>query len=172
MTSDSLLYTRHADDATASGLKKIASLSRTAVSSMSDVLWTIDARNDYTENLADRLREHAEEMLMPLGAEVHIDLKIAPRMSLPSGTRQQLYFIFKEAVNNIVKHSRPTFVTIRYLHNENGFELLIENDGMIGKSGSSKGQGLKNIAMRAKRIGAVAEIIPGEDRFRIQVNSC
>lgn len=170
MTSDNLLYTKQPDQPTTSGLKKIAKLSRTAVSSMSDILWTIDARNDYTGNLADRMREHAEEMLWPTGAGLHFDLQIAPKISLPPALRQQLYFIFKEAVNNIVKHSHPTSVSILYHHSENGFELIIENDGRSAKhTTSSQGQGLKNMNMRAKRVHAKAEITHENDHFKIRI---
>lgn len=169
MTSDSLLYRRSPDQPTATGLQKIAALSRAAVSSMSDVLWTIDARNDYTGNLADRMREHAEEMLLPLHAELHFDFTVAPKMSLASGVRQQLYFIFKEAINNIVKHSHPTQVTVSYRHNEKGFELLIRNNGVIDKQARTGRLGLKNIAMRARRIHATAEIASEKDDFSIHI---
>jgi ligand-binding sensor domain-containing protein/signal transduction histidine kinase len=170
MTSDNLRYSSHSESDRVSKLQKIASLSRSAASSMSDILWAIDARNDYTGNLADRMREHAEEMLMPLGISLEFDFVVNQRMSIPSSLRQQLYLIYKEAINNIVKHSRPTGVQIHYHHNELGFKLSIVNNGCMEKGKfSSKGQGLKNIRMRAKKIHAHAAIYGEDDCFNVAV---
>ena len=156
MTSDNLRFTDYSAADRSTRLNKIASLSRTAASSMSDILWSIDARNDYTGNLADRFREHAEEMLLPRGIELNIDFNVSQRMSIASQLRQQLYLIFKEAINNIVKHSTAGTVKISYQHNEQGFRLMIANDGFFEKERkSTKGQGLKNMEMRAGRIHAV-----------------
>lgn len=170
MTSDNLQYSRNTEPERASKLQKIASLSRTAASSMSDILWAIDARNDYTGNLADRMREHAEEMLSPREVHPEFDFVVNQRMSISSELRQQLYLLYKEAINNIVKHSEATDVRISYHHNEQGFRLSIINNGVTAKERTStRGQGLKNIQMRARRIHATAIIKPEGDRFIVIV---
>ncbi len=158
ITSDQLQYGRGGSEEERSGkLQKIAALSRSAASSMSDILWAIDARNDYTGNLADRMREHAEEMLAPLGLQPEFDFAVNQKMQLPSALRQQLYLIFKEAVNNIVKHSCASRIRIIYRHNEGGYALRISNDGVLEKErASTKGQGLRNMQMRAAKVGAKA----------------
>lgn len=159
MTSDNLQYSSHSDADRSTKLQKIASLSRTAASSMSDILWAIDARNDYTGNLADRMREHAEEMLAPLSLHPEFDFAVNPRMSISSQLRQQLYMIYKEAINNVVKHSTANDVRIAYHHNEQGFRLSIVNNGYVPKEKpSTKGQGLKNMHMRAEKLHAKADI--------------
>ncbi len=170
MTSDNLRYSNHSEIDRTTKLQKIAALSRTAASSMSDILWAIDARNDYTGNLADRMREHAEEMLAPLNIHPHFDFVVNQRMSISSLLRQQLYLIYKEAINNIVKHSQATDVNILYHHNDQRFELRIVNDGYQEKEKSStKGQGLKNIRMRAAKIHATTRIAAEGDTFRVEI---
>lgn len=170
ITSDQLRYSRATEDEKTGKLQKIAALSRSAASSMSDILWAIDARHDYTGNLADRMREHAEEMLTPLEVQPEFDFAVNQRMQLPSALRQQLYLIFKEAVNNLVKHSRASHVRISYHHDEGGYTLRIANDGMPEKTRtSSGGQGLKNMRMRAAKVGGQAEAGASGGEFVVKV---
>lgn len=171
MTSDNLQYGKNSEVDRSTKLQKIASLSRSAASSMSDILWAIDARNDYTGNLADRMREHAEEMLAAIEVQPDFDFAVNQKMSIRSELRQQLYLLYKEAINNIVKHSRATEVRIRYHHNEQGFALSIFNNGVTEKERQSNGQGLKNIRMRAQRVHATAEIKKDGDEFWVKVES-
>jgi len=172
MTSDNLRNTRNTEADKSSKLQKIASLSRTAASSMSDILWAIDARNDYTGNLADRMREHGEEMLSAIGLHPHFDFKVNQRLSIPSQFRQQLYLIYKEAINNIVKHSTATEVNISYHHTEQGFYLSIVNDGYQEKEGSnSRGQGIRNMYMRASKLHATAQVGAQGNEFSVIIKN-
>lgn len=172
MVSENLRYGRNTEAQRNTKLDKIASLSRAAVASMSDVLWTIDSRNDFAGNLLDRMREHAEEMLFPLGIDVNFvtsgtDLK----RSVAANTRQDIYLLFKEAINNIARHSKADRVDIIYRINEKGFYLSISNNGVPeGGSDISTGQGLSNIRMRARKAGASVTIDRKDDLFIIEVH--
>jgi signal transduction histidine kinase len=170
ISTDSAKYTANTLEDKDERLDKIASLSRTATNTMSDVLWSIDARNDYAGNLTDRMREHAEAMLLPLGIDLefdftgtHQDQIVAPE------TRQHLYLIFKEAIHNIVKHSHATQVRVVYRQDKDQFRLVVFNNFPSDEVPSSrhKGQGLKNMAMRAKKIGAVLK--QGNEPFQYTV---
>lgn len=173
MVSENLRYGRNTEAQRNAKLDKIASLSRAAVASMSDVLWTIDSRNDFAGNLLDRMREHAEEMLFPLGIDVNFvisgtDLK----RSVAAHIRRDIYLLFKEAINNIARHSKADRVDIIYRINEKGFYLSITNNGApeTGSSDSSTGQGLSNIRMRARKAGASVSIDRKDDLFIIEVH--
>ena len=94
-------------------------------------------------------------------------------MNAPDTTlqlRQQLYLIFKEAVNNIVKHSRATEVSIGYRHGDGGFRLSIVNNGYSEKERvSTRGQGLRNMDMRAARVKASVTAEARGDLFAVVV---
>src|SRR5690606_31379687 len=110
---------------------KIAALSREATVTMGDILWAVDARNDMPGSLAERIREYAEELLLPMQVNLRVDVEDThPRQKMPIELRQQLYLIFKEAVNNVVKHAAVTRaeIILRY-HNENEFLFRVVNDG-------------------------------------------
>ena len=146
-------------------LRVIGEKSRKAMSKMSDVIWSIDSRNDKVGDLLYRMHEHAEEMFTPLSIQYHFRIgRLDRNVKMRVKIRQELYFIFKEAVNNIVKHANATRVDIHLFNNGNQFEMVIHDNGH-GKTkmnGYGKtGQGLANIRMRAQRIKAHLEILNG-----------
>lgn len=139
-------------------LNKITSVSRSAMSRMSDVIWSIDSRNDRVEDLIARMSEHAMDILDPLGVNWQLVVhNINRTKKMPVLLRENLYFIYKEAINNIGKHTDATMVTIKFANENKQFVLAINNDGQPKKmkhKSNKKGQGTANMEMRAEKIGA------------------
>ncbi len=154
--SDNLSEGNDPPDKQKEKLEKIAELGRDATMSMNDILWAIDARNDFAGSLADRMREYAEQMLTPANIIIRFTTSgIDHKQNISTQVRQNLYMIFKEALNNIVKHSSATEVDIRYRHDRAGFFLSVTNNGNDGEERPKlSGQGLRNMHMRAEKIGA------------------
>lgn len=173
MFSENLRYSKNSEDQRHAKLEKIALLSRNAIASMSDVLWTIDSRNDFAGNLLDRMREHAEEMLFPLGIDVNFVLSGTDlKQPITSDTRGEIYLIFKEAINNIAKHSDASRVDITYQIYDKSFLLKITNNKPRPEvSELSTGQGLNNMKMRATKIGARIKVEKKADQFTIEVGN-
>jgi signal transduction histidine kinase len=141
-------------------LTNITGISRSAVSTMKDMIWSIDARYDTMDGMISHMRDHIHNVLAPAdiaftfnhhGLQEHKKLSVA--------FRQNVYLIFKEAINNIVKHSGAGNVQID-LQKENGlFSMRIADDGTGIASGKhSSGQGLSNMQMRARRLNATLDI--------------
>jgi len=141
-------------------IEKIASTSRLATSTMSDVIWSFDARNDKMGNLIDRLREISDSILTPLNIETNFLIKsINEEKEIDSNIRQSLYLIFKEAINNIAKHSNAKSVNIHLENSGKDFVMVISDNGNKSPTNSvHSGQGLKNMRMRASAIEAEIEI--------------
>lgn len=161
MSADRLVTRMPRDSETRDKLEGVSALSREANVAMSDVLWTIDARNDFTGSLTDRMREHAEDLLLPRGIDVLIDFtEIDHSKKLSPEFRQHLFLLYKEIINNIIKHSRAEKVDILYKQINDHFVLYVKNDGVAeeNKEAVSTGQGLRNIKMRAELIHGTVEI--------------
>ncbi len=140
-------------------LGQIGEVSRKAISKMSDVIWSIDSRNDRVEDLLQRMKEHLAEVLEPKDVDYYIEtLRINPKAKIPVNIRQDLYLIFKEAVNNIAKHSDATEVRIRVFTEGKKFKMTIQDNGsgrkrqINGYENGKKGQGMANMRMRAHRL--------------------
>lgn len=137
-----------------SEIDQIAQASRQATSTMSDILWSVDARNDKVENLVDRMREHAETLLQPLSITISFEAKTAAQQIIDMATRQGALLIFKEAINNIARHSNATTVSIHVTVDRNEFSMSIADNGTAITAKNSTGQGIKNMKMRAGEIKA------------------
>ena len=141
-------------------MKQLGEQSRKVVSSLDDIVWSIDSRNDTAGDLTDRMQDYVNQVLSQKDIEVHYefdDLKMQER--LPVDVKENIYLIFKESVNNIAKHSNATKVYICFAFSGRNYELTIRDNGTAIQNGSRKsGQGLRNMHMRAERIGSEIQI--------------
>jgi len=73
--------------------------------------------------------------------------------------RRNLYLIFKEMLQNIIKHATASQVAI-VLQNKNGyFELQVSDNGVgIDPARNFSGFGMKNFQQRAQAVGGKIEI--------------
>ena len=164
MQSD-LLFELTTDQNSKDKLKLIGEKSRKAMSKMRDVIWSIDSRNDKLDDLLLRMHEHADEMLSPLGVQYHFEVSHVDRNAkIPVKVRQELYFIFKETINNIAKHANATQVEVNIANKGGQFEMIVSDNGQgkTPKTNGKTGQGLANIRMRAQRIDALLDIHNGQ----------
>jgi signal transduction histidine kinase len=137
-------------------LKGISDLSREVVLTMSDIVWSIDNRYDTFEALILRMKDFANEVLQARNINFDFEIKgIDPHRMLDPAMKQNLYLIFKEAINNIVKHSGAKTVRASLVSNHGRLELRIEDDGKGLPAGEiSRGNGLRNMTRRAKALSA------------------
>lgn len=149
-------------------LHRISEISRLTLSKMRDVVWSIDSRRDQVKDLLDRMRENAEEMLTPRDIIFQFELGELPlEKKLPVDVRQHLFLFYKEAINNIAKHSNATNVSIRFGQFADQFELSVHDNGTtIATTISSSGFGLQNLEMRAKKLGATF-LLNKEDGYKV-----
>lgn len=172
MQTDVMQFSIHDSDSKEK-LKQIGQVSRKAMSKMGDVLWSIDSRKDRMEELVFRMREHADEVLAPkeIACTIKVD-KIEMNKKVPVTIRQDLYFMFKEAINNVAKHSQATQVNVLLLHEGPSFVMTIKDNGRPNaepKINGKTGQGLSNLQMRAQRIQAHLTLEQQDDGFFIQI---
>jgi ligand-binding sensor domain-containing protein/two-component sensor histidine kinase len=135
-------------------LQSIGSLSREVVSTMSDIVWSIDNNNDTLAELINRMKDFATEVFEAKGIDFEFMLhKTEGNKILEPIVRQSIYLIFKEAINNVVKHAGATHVKVS-ITTHPYFELGIEDNGIgLPEQQSQTGNGLRNMKRRAESIG-------------------
>jgi ligand-binding sensor domain-containing protein/two-component sensor histidine kinase len=146
---------------TSEQLGTIAGISRGAVSTMKDVIWSIDARNDTMGGMIQYMHEHLHNMLIPANIDFELThTGLAENEKLHMNFRQNVYLTFKEAINNVVKHSGATRVEINLKKGNGQFSMVIKDNGkgMVDKKQTS-GQGLNNMRLRANRLKADLDIV-------------
>lgn len=151
----------YAEEEQTEELNKIAGVSRQAIHTMSDAVWSIDARSEKMVDLLERMKEYAMEFLSRANIEFSFDQnEISNRnQNLKPEFRQNIYLIFKEAINNVVKHSDADKVEVKITSLGKHFFMAIKDNGTLSKNaGKLPGQGLKNMKLRAERINGKIEI--------------
>lgn len=144
-------------------LKVIDGLCRKVISTMSDIVWSIDSRNDPINNLANRMKNLSFNLLNDEHTNVLFDVDIEEyNKKLPLDIRQNLYLIFKEALNNAVKYSDASEIKIS-LTAKNNIVLIISDNGKgLPEDYKTKGNGVRNMEMRAKQMNGKLEIKSGK----------
>ena len=155
-----LVHDEHDRDKMQVQAKKIGGMTREVISTLSDVVWTIDARNDTIEDLIDRMKEFAHTVLSARDITVSFRTNnITGEKRLSDEVRQNIFLIFKEAINNIAKHAQATEVHIEVKSHQKDLIMMIQDDGIGLHNGQKKnGHGLRNMTMRAKEIGGQLHI--------------
>ena len=134
-------------------LNEISSMGREAMERMRDTVWAIDSRKDKVENLIDKMRDHAEKNL-PLKKMKHVFINQVgdTKQFIDPEKRQNIYLIYKEAIANIMKHSNGDHVDIILSNDKGRLKLVIKDNGHEKPATNTEGQGLSNMAMRARKI--------------------
>lgn len=136
--------------------RNIGNLSRDVVNTMSDIIWSVDNKSDNVGDLIIRMKDFATEVLRSKGIEIAFEVnEINEKKSMNPVVKQNIYLIFKEAINNIIKHADSSCVQVKISNNNSGFEMVIQDNGKGMDSGANpKGHGLKNMGRRAAAINA------------------
>ncbi len=148
-----------------SGIKKrvesLNILSQEVISMMSDIVWSIDARNDTVQDMIDRMKNFAFNNI----AEKEIDVNFKSDCSIDNvklkiNVRQNIYLIFKEGFHNAVKYSNSEKIDVFVVANNNGISISIIDNGIgLTNKKNNLGNGLRNMKMRAERINGKLDFI-------------
>ncbi|HYV90319.1 MAG TPA: tetratricopeptide repeat protein [Chitinophagales bacterium] len=146
-------------------LQTIGESSRKMLDAMADIVWTINPANDQFEKIIMRMRSFAYELLGAKQIDFEFDADDdVTKTKLPMEVRKNLYLIFKEATNNMVKYSEATKAMFTIKNEKDRFSMMIRDNGKgFDATKESSGNGLKNMKKRALEIGALLLIdsMPG-----------
>jgi signal transduction histidine kinase len=163
---------KHADtmpEYAAGMLQRIKDNSKRAMESMNDIVWSVNSGHDSMEDLVDRMRAFAEPLCEAAGITVEFDVDAVPlTRKLAMDQRKNLYLIFKEAVNNAVRHGRCQRITVTLRSVKDLLELAVTDDGSgvsetAARGVSLGGNGLGNMARRAREVGGEVQVVPGHN---------
>ncbi len=123
-----------------------------------DFIWAIDPVNDELSKLFLHIRDFGEKLF----EEKHIQFRATSNFSgfkrLPYGFSREANLIFKEVMTNAFKHSNAENIGLFLNTTENGYEIILEDDGAGFIFSEIDANGLTNIRERANRIGAILRI--------------
>ena len=136
-------------------LEKIENSSQQMMQSMNEIVWAIQPKNDDTANLVEKIHSFANELLSARNIRFRFEYP-DQFLSIPIAmeVRRNIYLIFKEALNNIAKHSQATQVDMEVECEEKNIRIGIQDNGQgFDTQSPFKGNGLRNLYSRAEEIG-------------------
>lgn len=154
-------------------LGEMARKARELVDSMSDIVWAIDPRRDDLSHVVARIRQFASSVLE--GHRIAWELQTPAELAsikLTPEQRRHVFLIFKEAINNVVRHADCSFVllaiSITHRHlvaeiRDDGCGFTVPDLSTLGEP-ERQGHGLRNMQARAVELGGQLQIAsaPGQ----------
>ena len=126
---------------------------------LDEIVWAVSPRHDSLESLATYIAGLAQMMLSAAGIRCRLDFPATlPPWSLTAEVRHHLFLAVKEALHNVVKHSRATFALVSLELESSGFTLSISDNGCGIGASPPDGEGLTNMRERLARLGGACRI--------------
>jgi signal transduction histidine kinase len=146
-------------------LTNLTETARRMVTSLDEIVWAVNPRNDTIASLASYFSSYAQRLLdlasVSCGLDVAEDL---PDHPLDPKFRQELFLAFKEALTNIVRHAEATQVWLRMTVKDGQIVVVLADNGHGFNSEERKtgADGVVNMKERLKALAGQCEISTGE----------
>lgn len=135
-------------------IEKISNSANDLLGKMNTIIWTMKSSNDSLESLAAYIRAHATEFFdsTPIDCTVHV--ADVPDVEMSGEKRRNIFLSVKEALNNIMKHSQASKVTIHIDAHDDKLCIIIADNGrgMDVEKLRRFGNGLNNMKRRMQSI--------------------
>jgi signal transduction histidine kinase len=135
-------------------------IARELVESMSDVVWSLDPRNDTVGQLADRLRVFANDLAD--GADIQLDFMVsdtARQLRLHAEISRALLLVIKEALNNVIRHAAASRIHVRIDAGASSLRFVIKDDGAgFDPAALQRRSGLSHMEQRLQSCGGTLRI--------------
>ena len=141
-------------------IDKISSSADDVLNKMNAIIWSMNSGNDSLDNLVSYIRSYAIEYFdnTPVNCKVNTPDKIADK-ELTGDKRRNVFLCLKETLNNALKHSKASQITIDITANHKLLIKITDNGvGIDMEKLRQFGNGLKNIAHRMESIGGTFSI--------------
>ena len=148
-------------------LGTLGDVSRSLVSALDEIVWAINPDYDSVDDLAGYLWLQAQRLLQPAGIECSPVKPVAiPSRRLGSRSRHSLLLAFKEALNNVIKHSRATRVDLDVRMEQENLVVSIADNGTGIPDADAPLPGSQGVAGMRERMhdhGGECKIFTGPD---------
>lgn len=141
-------------------IHKISQSADEVLNKMNAIIWSMNSGNDTLDNLLSYIRSYTLEYL----DNTNIDCKVEipdeiPDKEITGDKRRNVFLCVKETLNNMLKHSGATAVSIKVeLNHSLKIQIADNGKGIDMENLRRFGNGLKNINRRMESIGGSFKI--------------
>lgn len=145
-------------------LDDLSNLASRMVTSLDEIVWAMNPRNDTIASLASYFGAYAQRLLDLAAVSCGLDMaEDLPDHPLDPRFRQELFFAFKEALTNVVRHAGAArvWLRIRVRHGNLVVEVADDGKGFDATRSQPGNDGLANMQDRLRSLGGACEITSG-----------
>jgi ligand-binding sensor domain-containing protein/two-component sensor histidine kinase len=142
-------------------LSSIAAASRELIDAMSDIVWAINPNKDRFSELVKRMRRFASDVFSSRDIALQFDAAGHDHdFKLGADARREIFFIVKEGVNNIARHSACTEAVIILKVQDGSLIVELRDNGKgFVPAEADEGNGLASMRARARKLGGDFELV-------------
>ncbi len=139
-------------------LSDLGRLARDTAHQVRETVWVVNTKYDTLQGLVAKMRDTADVLLNGHFDVVFTAPESLPARRVPMELRQDVYLLFKESLQNIVKHSGAETVQVEVAYDAPHLTVTVRDDGKGFRLDDLKeGNGLDLMRQRAaRRQGSVA----------------
>ena len=165
LKAETLAYKDHLTEKEKSRLEEITNLARDSANSIRETSWVVNAGFDQLDKLVAAMEDIGEDMLNGV-IDFHFERKTdIASIPISMDFRQNVYYFYREAIHNIIKHSRASEVRVGITNEKEEFVLVIEDNGVGFETARVReSNGMVLLRKRAKDIEGVMlmDTMPGK----------
>lgn len=120
---------------------------------INDIIWSIDPAYDDPIGLLAKCKRFAGDMFESKGISYSIDFHEEVLIPAKPEIRQDFWLIYKELINNLVRHSEANQAKVSLKKEGNVLVLKVQDNGKgLTEEDKKKGNGIRNLQFRASRL--------------------
>ena len=142
-------------------LDELSQTARGMVTSLDEIVWAVNPRNDTIASLASYFGSYAQRLLDLASISCGLDVaESLPDHPLDPRFRQELFLAFKEALTNVVRHAKATQVWLRISVQGDQLVVVVADNGhgLDSRVREAGADGIVNMKSRLKSLGGACEI--------------
>ncbi len=131
------------------------------VTSLDEIVWAVNPRNDTIASLASYFASYAQRLLNLAGVNCGLDIaEDLPNHPLDPKFRQEIFFAFKESLTNIVRHAHATQVWLHISVARSELKVEVADNGRGFEIDPPPGgcDGLANMKDRLKTLNGACTV--------------
>ncbi|MBS1529588.1 MAG: hypothetical protein JSU01_04735 [Bacteroidetes bacterium] len=174
---DTKLNGQHADQKKL--LEQIRQNAASLYNGTKDVLWALNPQSDNLYEILNHIKDFGDELFTDTAIAFEfngIDESLS-MIRLPMEYSRNIPMIFKELLNNILKHAHADHVTLSLDDmDKSSIRLTLKDNGCgFEQAEARRGQGINNVLTRIKRVGGEMRIRSGKGQgtevdLKIKIN--
>ena len=170
---DSLkMFMTNTEDKVEKKLTSISQFTRETIQELRDTIWAMNKEEISVEDLKMRISNFIEQAQASLNG-INFDFKYNVSDSFTFNSKEgiNIYRIIQEAVNNAIKHSNASQITVSLTQTKNNFDIKIEDNGKgFDANLAQNGNGLRTMRNRAEELNAIINFNSNNEGSSVVLN--